>query len=80
MRQNTLRMSRLVRTRCISPRYRPGLSTDKWLEFTERQHRLPPATSSLADDIITVDNIHKFVEPPRAPDTFTVNVESALNF
>ena len=32
------------------------------------------------DDIITVDNIHKFVEPPRGPDTFTINVESALNF
>ena len=32
-------------------------------------------------DIITVDNIHAWVDPPpRGPDVFTVNVESALNF
>ena len=31
-------------------------------------------------DIITVDNIHAWVEPPPGPDVFTINVESALNF
>ena len=38
------------------------------------------STFQVLDDIITVDNIYKFVEPPRGPDVFTVNVESALNF
>ena len=32
------------------------------------------------DDIITVDNIYKFVEPPKGPDSYTINVESNLNF
>ena len=58
----------------------PVLSTDKWLE--DRRQAATPVRwpSALSDDIITVDNIHKFVEPPRGPDTFTINVESALNF
>ena len=33
-----------------------------------------------SDDIITVENIHHYVDKPRGPDVFTVNVESALNF
>merc|ERR1711953_171879 len=67
------------------------LSTDKWLEYRDQvapdTTTFPvrwPAVSQTrgrpSDDIITVDNIYKFVEPPRGPDTFTVNVESALNF
>merc|ERR1712062_938457 len=69
----------------------PVLSTDKWLEYRDQ---VAPATTTFpvrwpaasqtrgrpSDDIITVDNIYKFVEPPRGPDTFTVNAESALNF
>ena len=61
----------------------PVLSTDKWLEY--RQQVAPTTTFPVrwpaqGDDIITVDNVYKFVEKPRAPDTFTINVESALNF
>ena len=33
-----------------------------------------------SEDIITVENIHHYVDKPRGPDVFTVNVESALNF
>ena len=32
------------------------------------------------DDIITVDNVYQYVEKPKGPDSFTINVESALNF
>ena len=42
--------------------------------------KLIHSISQAADDIITVDNIYKFVEAPRGPDVVTVNVESALNF
>jgi len=58
--------------------------TDLWLK-----NRNQPKTSNIHqkqfqeigdDAIITVDNIHKFVEPPRGPDTYTINVESNLNF
>ena len=56
------------------------------IKFPEQVGRLKEILKPISlyfqpsDDIITVDNIYKFVEPPRGPDVFTVNVESALNF
>merc|ERR1719397_180063 len=47
----------------------------------EPHSQLGRQVSGPQDDIITLDNIHRFVPPPpAAPQTFAVNVESALNF
>lgn len=61
-----------------------GVSTEEWLQYRGDRGdtiRYPVASKEVDHDIITVDNIHAWVDPPpRGPDVFTVNVESALNF
>jgi len=60
------------------------LSTAKWLDYRQKVDKKVQFPVNYhqqgSDDIITVDNIYKFVDPPRGPDVFTVNVESNLNF
>merc|ERR1711874_238582 len=60
------------------------LSTARWLDYRQKvakKIQFPVSYQQQEpDDIITMDNIYKFVSPPRGPDVFSVNVESALNF
>jgi len=61
-----------------------GVSTEEWLQYRGDRGdtiQYPVASKQVEHDIITVDNIHAWVEPPPpGPDVFTINVESALNF
>jgi len=67
-----------------------GLETEKWLRsrqhqssYQHNQNKRPQLrfpVQEQVDDIITVDNAYQYVEKPKGPDSFTINVESALNF
>jgi len=66
-----------------SSRAQQELSTEEWLQYRGQrgnQVHYPVRANKVDHDIITVDNLYSWVPPPRGPDTFTINVESALNF
>jgi len=77
-------------TKSFSGNKNQGLETENWLRSRQQQHhpnqhigaRRPQVSFPVQqeDDIITVDNAYQYVEKPKGPDSFTINVESALNF
>jgi len=60
------------------------LSTEEWLQYRQQRgdniHYPRGGNKEMENDIITVDNLYSWVPPPKGPDVFTVNVESALKF
>jgi len=77
-------------TKSFSGNKNQGLETEKWLRSRQQQSTnqyIPDRRPQLRfpvqqqqDDIITVDNAYQYVEKPKGPDTYIINVESALNF